>query len=188
MGLLGELRSGTGELHQRVERRIDVLARCEDRSAYAGVLSGFRSVYAPVERTLAGSPTTVAVMPDWPARVKTPWLDEDLAALGVPTPDDVPAMELAGAAEIVGAAYVFEGATLGGAIVVRHLAARASELPRRFFGSYGDRRAPMWQSFRRYVEQFEQRARPGEAEVNIAVVAARRTFLAIEAACTARRA
>jgi heme oxygenase len=82
-----------------------------------------------------------------------------------------------GAAEVLGVAYVVEGATLGGVVLLRSL--EPAGLPCRFFASYGARRGAMWQAFRRHAEAFEQRG----GDVARAVDAAQQTFRAFQAAC-----
>jgi heme oxygenase len=78
------------------------------------------------------------------------------------------------AEDVVGTAYVLEGATLGGAVVVRQL---PSALPRRFFTSYGDERGARWRAFRSDVEQLPL------LDAGAAVAAAERTFGLFEQAC-----
>ena len=181
MSLLLSLRERTGEAHERLEGGLDVLDRCHDRDAYAALLSCFRSVYSPLERALGACPRTGSLVPDWAERRKTGWLDEDLALLGVPAPPDaaVPAVETA--EDVAGTAYVMEGATLGGAVVLRRLEQAWTEpLPHRFFTSYGADRGRRWREFR-------QRVDAAALDVDATVASAERTFAAFEAACLAQR-
>jgi heme oxygenase len=178
-GLLAELRTATRAAHDRLESRLDVLSRCRTTTEYAALLAGFRSVYAPLEQALDRSPLTTAAVPDWPQRRKTGWLDADLRELGAPTPVLPAGPAPASEAEVLGAVYVMEGATLGGALVVRSLrAAFLDPPPHRFFASYGARRGAMWAAFRRSAER--HRADPADA-----VESALRTFAAVERACVA---
>jgi heme oxygenase len=178
--LLQALRSGTRQDHERLEASVDVLDRCRTPGAYAALLQDFRSLYAPLERALAAAPVTSEVLPDWADRRKTVWLDEDLAALdAAPVPDRaVPA--LASAEDVAGACYVLEGATLGGAVVVRSLAgADEHPPPHRFFSSYGDRRGAMWSRFRGHLRELDARG----ADRDRTVAAAREVFRCFEQAC-----
>lgn len=179
MSLLLLLRERTRTSHSRLEDGVDVLERCRDRGAYADLLTALRSVYAPLERGLDGSPSTPLLMPDWSDRRKTGWLDEDLAALGVPAPPDA-AVEVPETAEdVAGAAYVMEGATLGGAVVLRRIEQVWDEpLPHRFFTSYGADRGRRWRDLRQWLESA---GLDGEATV----AAAERTFAAFQTACLA---
>ena len=172
------LRSGTRDAHDRLEHEADVLDRCQVPEAYVALLQAFRSVYAPLERALSASPLTAPVVPDWPQRRKTSWLDADLRALGASAAADRPVPALDVAEDVAGACYVVEGATLGGALVVRALVAAPGEPPpHRFFSSYGEQRGAMWLRFRRRLAELE-------LDPDRTVDAARRTFRAVEQALT----
>ena len=175
MTLLLSLRSGTRDAHQRVEDTVDVLRAGRSPQTYAPVLQAFRSLYAPLERALEGSPLTLAVVPDFAERRKTAWLDADLAALGAAVPADLDVPPLGAVEDVAGTCYVLEGATLGGAIVAREL----PEVPHRFFASYGSRRGAMWAGFRGHLRELDERGIDRER----AVTAARRTFALFERAC-----
>ncbi len=177
MSLLVELRAATRVAHERLESRLDVLSRCRTTTQYAALLAGFRSVYAPLEQALDASPLTTTAVPDWAQRRKTGWLEADLRDLGAAAPPLPTGTAPRSTAEVVGAVYVMEGATLGGALVVRSLrSAFAEPPPHRFFDSYGARRGAMWAAFRRCAEGLAVDPAP-------AVDAALRTFAAVEAAC-----
>lgn len=142
--LLRRLRAETTEVHARVERTTDVLARCRDRHSYALLLHGMREAYGPLESRIAASPDAP---PDWSARTKTDWLNSDLLALGFPPWDSVGQHRIMNRDEVLGAMYVMEGATLGGAIVTKEIQRMAAPLPHRFFFAYGSDRARMWRQF-----------------------------------------
>lgn len=179
MSLLLLLRERTREAHTRLEDGVDVLERCRDRGAYADLLAGLRSVYAPLERGFDDSRATPLLLPDWSSRRKTPWLDEDLAHLGVPSPPDADVAAPQRAEDVAGAAYVMEGATLGGAVVLRRIEqVWAEPLPHRFFTSYGAERGRRWRDLR-------QRLEAAELDADATVEAADRTFAAFENACLA---
>ncbi len=176
MTLLTSLRSGTRDAHGRVEDTVDVLRAGRSPETYAPLLQAFRSLYAPLERALDRSPHTLAVVPDFAERRKTAWLDDDLAVLGAcPGPDrHVPTLE--SAEDVAGTCYVLEGATLGGALVVREV---ATCLPTRFFTSYGGRRGAMWSAFRGHLDALDARG----VDHDRTVEAARRTFGLFAQAC-----
>ena len=180
MTLLQALRSGTRQAHEQLEASVDVLDRYRTPGAYAALLQDLRSLYAPLERTLAAAPATFEVLPDWPDRRKTAWLDEDLAALGAAPVADRAVPALVTAEDVAGACYVLEGATLGGALVVRDLAtAGASPPPHRFFSSYGERRGAMWSRFRGHLRELDARG----ADRERTVATAREVFRCFEQAC-----
>ena len=176
MSLLLSLRTGTRDAHQRVEDTVDVLRAGRAPETYAPVLQAFRSLYAPLEQALDRSPLTAAVVPDFAERRKTAWLDADLAALGAPVPADLDVPPLDALEDVAGTCYVLEGATLGGAVVVREVAAW---LPTRFFTSYGRRRGAMWSAFRGHLDALDARG----VDHARTVEAARHTFALFARAC-----
>ena len=180
MSLLVVLRARTRAAHERLEAEVDVPHRWREPHSYAALLAGFRSVYAPLEQELDRSSRTAVALPDWhDRRGKTAWLDEDLAVLGAPAPPavDVPALE--SVEDVAGAAYVLEGATLGGAVVLRGL---DPALPHRFFAGYGPARGRRWRDFRGHLDGLT-----GLDEDRV-VAAADRTFAAVHVACAGVRA
>lgn len=178
--LLSELRRGTRDAHTRLEDGLDVLTRCRTPQSYAALLQAFRSLHAPLERALAASGASARAVPDLADRRKTAWLDEDLAALRAPVPPDREVPALLCAEAVAGTCYVLEGATLGGAVVVRHLEqAGGPPLPSRFFTSYGPRRGAMWSAFRAHLRALDAHGLDHERTVS----AARRTFDLFERAC-----
>lgn len=179
MSLLLTLRSRTREAHERLEAEVDVPGKWQDRSAYGALLAAFRSVYAPLEHELDASAGTPVALPDWAQRRgKTGWLDEDLAALDVPAapPLDVP--PLTTAEDVAGTAYVLEGATLGGAVVLRSL---DPSLPHRFFTAYGPERGRRWRDFRSHLDGLTG------LDQDAVVASADRTFALVHGACTGSR-
>lgn len=177
MSLLTVLRDGTRDAHDRLERDLGVPSRCRDRDSYVDLLRSLRAVYAPLERQVELSPVVSVALPDWPARRKTAWLDEDLAALCSPPGSDASAAALPTAEDVIGACYVMEGATLGGALLEAEI---GELLPRRFFASYGPRRGRMWRDFRCQVDGL------AGLDTEAAVASARRTFALFELSCCSR--
>jgi len=179
VSLLTQLRAATRDTHDRLELDLDVFERCRSAASYGTLLAGFRSVYRPLEQALSDCPATAQVVPDWSSRHKSGWLDEDLAALGR-GPEPAASVPVPATAEdVVGTLYVMEGATLGGALIVRELEHAPSPLPHRFFASYGSARGAMWRTFRGHVDALERRG----ADPAAVVAAATATFAALEREC-----
>ena len=176
MTLTHLLRARTREAHVRAEAALDLTGRASDRVGYSGVLRSLRSVYAPLERELDAAEAARAVLPDWPARRKTGWLDDDLRALDVAVPPDVDVAPLRAPEQVVGVAYVLEGATLGGALVGPLL---APGLPHRFFDAYGPGRGRMWRDFRRHVDGLRG------LDEDAVVASAQRCFATFASSCAA---
>ena len=122
---------------------------------YIAQLVAFFGFIAPWEERLAT--VLPATDPIRLGRGKTAWLEADLEYFGydaasrreLPRTTDLPATS--SRAEILGATYVLEGATLGGQIIARHLDAVLGLRDGdgcRFFRSYGERVGAQWQEFR----------------------------------------
>ncbi len=117
------LRAGTAEAHERLDglfERFDL----GSREGYVRFLTAHAAALLPMEAALdaAGAERVIA---DWPERRRGPMIRADLAALGAPLPDPVPAPELpegADPAAIAGAVYVLEGSRLGGRMLERQVA------------------------------------------------------------------
>lgn len=180
VSLLSELRVATREVHEELERQLDVPTRCGSPSGYATLLSGFWAAYAPLESAVTACPVTASVVPDWPQRLKLAWLEQDLEELGVATPPAGPEAQVSGAEDVVGTVYVLEGATLGGAVILRQLAAAGLAVPSRFFTAYGERRGRMWRVFRQQVEQQDLQS---PLRRDVVVDAACRSFDTVRACC-----
>ena len=132
--ILARLKAQTASLHEEIERTVDVFRPDFDLAADRGLLGRFRGFYEPMENRLRRVDRAFGVF--FEPRAKAGRLREDLAALGLdqrtidglPRCDDLP--ECDGLASALGATYVFEGATLGGAILSRHVAATSGDTAR----------------------------------------------------------
>jgi len=109
-------------------------------------------------------------------RGKLPLLREDLLALGL-TPDDLtmtgeaPEYKLDTLEAVMGALYVAEGSTLGGAVIQRKLAANPAvggEVPMHFYGCYGKEIGEMWKSFMMAMVRLVGKPEQAEAVVGAA--------------------
>lgn len=163
-GILHQLRLGTGSAHAQLEAQVQIEKKLADTASYLGLIKKFFGWYQPMEQRLAG----LESHPHWPhtgyelaGRRKTPWLQQDLLALGLsndeirdlPVCQDLPAIDTP--AQALGCAYVMEGATLGG----RHISSmmRDSAVPahaRHFFSSYGPEVGSRWKEFIAGLESF----------------------------------
>ncbi|GAB3914300.1 biliverdin-producing heme oxygenase [Larkinella knui] len=110
-------------------------------------------------------------------RRKTPWLESDLAALGVPLPDSIPDLFAHWSpVELLGAAYVGEGSMLGGKVVMHYLQQSLELQPllpnARFYRGYGSETVEKWKAFNAIL------AGQVESDQDNIVEAAHRTFRA----------
>jgi heme oxygenase len=178
------LKHGTQAHHARAEASLPLMDEGLTVERYRRMLARLLGFHAPLEQRLAGA--------DWrrigldPARRrKSPLLVADLRALtltdaqiaALPRCEDLP--EARGLSSALGCLYVLEGATLGGQLVRRHVAARLGLGPQNgcaFFAAYGDAVGPMW---REYQQRLATLVDGGEAAADEVVDAARQTFDAL---------
>jgi heme oxygenase len=176
------LRADTAELHQALEVRLDLLAAGLRLDRYRAVLCTFYGYYAALEPAL----TRVAAScgePRFPLRARASLIARDLVSLGaspgdvdaLPRCDDLP--RLSRREHLAGSLYVVEGATLGAAIIARHVARHLGLTAARgaaFFAGDGDgdARGSRWRDVLRWLDEI---AIDPASEVEI-VAAARETF------------
>jgi len=185
--ILAFLKSSTWECHQRLEQRLPLLRPGFSRLQYRRFLQGFLGFYRPLEPLLRQAPEIEGHLPDLARRTKTPWLETDLATLGMAfteiqnSPNCEALPHVADLASALGCLYVLEGSTLGGQVISRHLQRTLALNPEsgaRFFASYGADTPAMWQAFGECLTATLQ----GQSAAELAAVeAARSTFLQLEA-------
>lgn len=178
---LQRLRQETAGLHQEAERHVRILDAGADRVTYGRFLARMYGFHAAVEDVFAAHPGLAGAGFDAAGRRKRGLLARDLAALGVDAADlprcaALPALD--GLPEAVGAAYVIEGSTLGGAFVRAHLPealAPLAGIATSFLDGYGPDTGARWRGFVALAEE----ALPGDDERALAAAAARETFAAL---------
>ena len=180
------LREATREAHERlhVHPGFGAASRGDvSRSAYIDLLARLYGFHKAFEAGYAAAPAAMAEAIELDGRRRSQDLRSDLEALGfggeldgLETCAAVPAR--ASEAEWLGALYVTEGSTLGGALIARTLeSAGFSAHERRFFLAYGERRSWMWRIF---VARLETHA-DDEPAARAAEASAVRTFAAFDA-------
>ena len=167
--ILEQLRQHTRDGHDRLEAQLHLLDEALSATRYEALLVRFHAVWQGLEPRLASRLDRAF----WAPRRRLPWLDADLAALGLAPPAPVAAPELADEAAALGALYVVEGSTLGGRIILRHLD-RLGLQPATYFAGYGDATGAMWKGF---VARLE--AAPPDAAPAI-LAGARLTFVHLQ--------
>lgn len=184
--LLERLRAETRAQHEEMEAVFALPGDREQHREWCAIFLGF---LAPLEERLAA--TLGQAHPLLAGRLgKAAWLREDLLALGwnraavdaLPRCAELPAVGTPEKA--LGALYVFEGATLGGQIISRHLenvVGLKDGAGYRYFFSYGPEVGRRWKEFGALLLQHsDPRA---DAEM---VAAANDTFARLHAWCLAR--
>lgn len=122
---------------------------------YLSLLSLFYGFYQPVEQAML--PLVRGVVTDLDERRQSDRLWQDMQVL-MPSLTEVPLCRqtpvYATVGEALGALYVFEGSTLGGAIIAKMVRDRVSGLPEnalQFFTGYAEATMVKWAQFRQFL-------------------------------------
>jgi heme oxygenase len=156
-GLPERLRAETQAQHQQLEAAFALPRTRQEHRQRTAMFFGFLE---PLEREIAV--TLGEAHPLTTGRVKSGWLHADLRAhglseadiAGLPRCDHLP--DVSTPEKALGALYVFEGATLGGQIISRHLEKElgyTSGEGYRYFQSYGPETGRRWREFRSFLQQ-----------------------------------
>lgn len=153
---VARLRAATRQAHADVESQVTLLRDDVSEPDYVTFLRATAACAVPIEaRVAALAPPGVPL--GCAAAVRAGWLRDDLHALAEELPAPVEIPTLSSWAEAVGAAYVLEGATLGGRVVLGHLSQRLPDTTAaasRYLRSYGDDVPRRWREVRHYVGTF----------------------------------
>jgi heme oxygenase len=189
-GFLIELKSETRPEHAAIEAALGILVKPSlTLAAYRTTLERLYTFMRPLEARLAAHGGWHGYNIDLTARSKWAWLEQDLRALGVDAPRQLPACQalpaLSSRAACFGCLYVLEGSTLGGQVIARHLSATlglGANTGARYFTGYAGETAAMWRAFRSSLAAFaeeESTLAPGVIE------SARTTFSRLNEWCSA---
>ncbi|MBC3271292.1 biliverdin-producing heme oxygenase [Pseudomonas sp. SWRI81] len=173
--VLQDLRAGTAELHIALEKRLPFFSDTLDINAFKRLMQAYYGFYQPLEQALLDS----GLIPDdfdLTPRLKAATLYADLQTLGaasttLPMCRELPLISASAAS--LGVLYVLEGATLGGQILRREIAARLNldaDNGAAFLDIYGAATGRRWRDFIEYLG-----SRPLDAAERAAVVAAAQT-------------
>jgi heme oxygenase len=161
--ILTALREATRAHHTRLETRLDLFRTVRSWSDYTALLSLFYGFYRPMEARLLHFTEWETVGLNYAERQKTPLLAADLRVLGhsseaiAALPCCVALPDMQTFAQALGCAYVLEGATLGGQIVLKQFGARlglTAENGGAFFAIYGAEVPARWAQFREGLTRF----------------------------------
>jgi heme oxygenase len=174
--ILTRLKQKTLLHHERLEKRLDLFHSVKTFDDYRLLLGKFLGFYEPAEEVLEATFNWSAINFDFTSRKKTPLLMRDLHSLGIedtlllPRCKTLPGFDTM--AQAFGCLYVFESATLGWGIVMKHLS-RTLGVTRDdgglFFNSYGDRVVAMWHDFAQQLRTYASRPDIEDAIVIAAV-------------------
>lgn len=183
--LLEALKTQTRAQHDQIERSplmARLFAPAYGPAEHRELLLAKLGYYRPLEAALH---PFASVIPQFPARLKVPALEQDCRELGVAQAalDAVPLCtalpRINCDAQALGVMYVLEGSTLGGLVIVRQLRSVLSEpeLKHHFYGGYGQNTMAFWSLFRNALMHFAQ-AQP--AQWNQVIASAQTTFLTLD--------
>lgn len=170
--ILEQLRVHTAAAHQALENEVHIEQAARDLKSYRRLLERFYGFHQPFEARIGALPGWNEVGYDPRSRLKSPWLRDDLESLGLGS-DEIQELPLCGhlpeirtIAQGFGCAYVMEGSTLGGRHIARLLEnGPGSQLPRRFFQSYGSEVGMKWKEFCASLEEFSAECPHSETEI-----------------------
>lgn len=146
------LKQETMQDHAVAERHVRILDPDATNQTYARYLTRMLGFHRPMERAFSSQELLAATGFDAPARRKQQLLAADLSALesGTDAIDCDALPDITDLADALGAAYVLEGSTLGGAFILSHLPPSLAALrgkATRFLEGYGRDTGRMWRSF-----------------------------------------
>lgn len=152
------LKEQTRDSHRRLDRNgmlKSLLGSELTESVYGDVLQAMYVFFGAIEPRILAYLERSALPFDYRERVKWPSLANDLSRLGrKPAPPVEMMPDLTQDAELIGALYVLEGATLGGQIIVKSLTSKYSELPVEFYAGYGTLTQQRWREFWLFAEKY----------------------------------
>ena len=177
------LRQQTRAAHERAEAVVLRNLNRSSRASYVRYLERAFGLYSSLEATLLTTPDYTERVTDFAARRKVPWLLEDLRYFGrdeseLPWCSTLPRVKSAHG--MLGMAYVFEGAALGGPVLLGSLGFEPRPSPARgarFLSGYGAETSQRWRTFKRVLDE----AANDKSELAQMVQGARQAFAAFEA-------
>jgi heme oxygenase len=157
--ILTRLKRETRDSHERVETMMGYPAGLRSIENYVRLLQAFHALTAPVETMLLRHRASLPASLMLRERLKAPLIKNDLEALSsTPRHILIPSLaELDSTAQLMGALYVLEGATLGGQVIRRLMLQQHGAAAREwltFFNSYGKQTGYRWAAFRRSLADF----------------------------------
>ncbi len=154
--LFARLRVETQVEHEQIENKIRIFSGAFSKQDYVHLLTAFRCFYFLYEKQLLSQ---VHILPgsfEINSRMKIPLLDADLKNFKKIQFLEIPRIPAANSlAQIVGAMYVVEGATLGGQVIYRQLQKTLSLSldSTHFFRGYNELTGQMWSKFKVEAEK-----------------------------------
>ena len=158
MSVLDEIRRATKPVHTALESELDIERRLMSAAGRWSTLCAFYALHAAAEPALLLHLRSVPGL-EFERRRKLPALRNDLRVLAVPASQwcaepNTALPVLGGVEQALGFAYVLEGATLGGRVIRKRVAAAGGSLVGlSFFDVYGPATGDQWLRFCAVLEQ-----------------------------------
>ena len=177
---LQRIRAATSSAHRALEAALAIARPDASDHTYARYLDAWLGFLEPLEEPLWTRPWPAGIEPS--ARTgKTEWVKADLAARGwserellaIPRQRAIPPLE--SQPQRFGVAYVIEGSSLGGPVLLRRLQSRLEPRTARFLEGYGRESTAKWRAFVTALGASLRDARDADA----AAESARATFAGI---------
>jgi len=184
MSLREALRQSTRADHERVDRLLKLDSPELTLARYGEFVRCAHAFHAAMEPAFEGGPLEAWGI-DMERRSKRAWLEDDLRHLALaplPPPETPPPRTKPA---LLGRAYVLEGATLGGRVLLERLSPRCGISPgggATYLAGYAAETGRMWRSFVSALDAAPLTA----AEAAACIAGARETFAAYEALFRAR--
>lgn len=172
------LREETGEVHRRLEARMDAIARLAVPESRADLVQRYHRFHKAVEAAVA--PMTADLdLAEWR---RLPLIEDALIALGLDPLPASPQPRLRNREEALGALYVLKGSALGGRVILKDLASRGADATGLgFLDPHGDGVGDAWRAFVVTLER--EVTDPGQAALGaLAAFAHAEEILCLEAA------
>ena len=157
------LKSATADDHARLDKALTRHDYFVSSAGYVAYLQRFYGFQSAAERGLNASNAQL-VLADWLRRQRAAQAREDLLALGAAEVDGCTSQATKllvspRPEHVLGTAYVLEGSTLGGAVLLKAVAPLGvtAEHGGRFLASYGTARGAMWQAFLQALAEWDAR-------------------------------
>ena len=163
--IISKLRSSTGALHTALEDTplsMSLMDETGSMKNYITYLLKMRDILAFYEKNIF--PALTDIIPDLSKREKLNLIDKDLNYLIPERPDTTSGFEPQlsnhpSSAYALGCMYVLEGSTLGGRVILKHIAHSLEILPDTggaFFAGYGEKTGSLWKGFLQSLNEYAE--------------------------------
>ena len=154
------LRQQTGEIHRRLEQRMDAVSRLAARESRGDLVRRYHQFHEAVEAAIAPLAADLGLA-EWR---RLPLIKNALAALDLAPLPAASHVRLINREQALGALYVLNGSTLGGKVILKDIAGRgADRTGLGFLDPHGDDVGHTWRSFVVVLER--EVKNPGQAAI-----------------------